>query len=189
MSEMTRARAIPSLQFNVAQLLKQQTGARRQYDVYVESPNIEDGLVLAAPLSGRVHLVRVGEGILVTGEMETIARLKCSRCLSEFDYAVAIELEEEYEPVVDIATGSHRSLSEDQDSANLIDEHHILDITEVVRQDLWVALPPSLLCSEDCKGLCPQCGQNLNQGSCSCVSEEIDPRWSALFESSSEVSE
>ena len=174
--------AIAALQFNVSQLLKQLTGARRDYDVFVETPQIEEGMELVVPLSGRVQLVRVGDGILVTGELETTARLKCSRCLNEFDHQVTIELEEEFRPVVNIVTGAPMPVGEDQDTANLIDEHHILDLTEVVRQGLWVCLPPSLLCAEDCRGLCPQCGQNLNEGSCSCSTEDVDARWSTLLD-------
>ena len=171
-----------ALRFNVAQLLKQSTGARRDYEIAAATPYIEGGPELVAPLLGRVQLVRAGSGIVVTGELETIARLECGRCLAEFDQPLAIEIEEEFLPVVDIATGASMSLDDGQDTANLIDMHHILDLTEVVRQDLWISLPASLLCAEDCRGLCPICGQNLNEGSCSCSPEEIDARWSVLLE-------
>ena len=55
-----------------------------------------------------------------------------------------------------------------------------LRLEDVVREQVLLTLPGRTLCKEDCKGLCAQCGQNLNEGSCGCHSEVRDPRWSAL---------
>jgi uncharacterized protein len=62
----------------------------------------------------------------------------------------------------------------------LIDEHHILDLSEVIRQGLWLAIPMEILCRPDCAGLCPRCGGNRNLGECNCDQAAIDPRWGAL---------
>jgi uncharacterized protein len=56
----------------------------------------------------------------------------------------------------------------------------VLDLTEVVRQAIFLAIPMSPVCRADCAGLCPQCGQNLNEGQCHCVSEVVDPRLEVL---------
>jgi uncharacterized protein len=64
----------------------------------------------------------------------------------------------------------------------IIDEHHILDLTEAIRQYALLALPMKPLCQESCAGLCPSCGHNLNQGACNCPPEAGDPRWSELNE-------
>lgn len=189
MSDRNRSGAIGALQFNVAQLLKQPTGARRDYDIVADDPLIDEGLNLVSALAGNVQLVRAGEGILVTGRLETTARQKCCRCLVEFDQPVVIELEEEFLPVVNIVTGAPSILGDDQDTANLIDEHHTLDLSEVIRQDLWLCLPPSLVCMQDCRGLCPRCGRNLNEGICTCSAEEIDGRWSSLLEGFSDAAD
>ncbi len=69
---------------------------------------------------------------------------------------------------------------EERDEALSIDEHHILDLSEVMRQALWLATPREALCRPDCDGLCPDCGENRNLGSCSCNQAPIDPRWAAL---------
>jgi uncharacterized protein len=61
-----------------------------------------------------------------------------------------------------------------------IDEHHILDLTEAIRQYTVLAVPMKPLCNENCAGLCPSCGQNLNQGECGCPSPDTDPRWANL---------
>jgi uncharacterized protein len=70
--------------------------------------------------------------------------------------------------------------SPEEPSAFTIDEHHILDLTEGIRQYALMAIPMKPLCNKDCAGLCQKCGQNLNQGKCNCPAEEIDPRWSKL---------
>jgi uncharacterized protein len=57
---------------------------------------------------------------------------------------------------------------------------HEIDLSFGVRESLLLALPMKVLCSEDCKGLCPHCGANLNEESCDCVAETIDPRWAEL---------
>ena len=94
---------------------------------------------------------------------------------------VSFDIEEEFHPTIDVTTGVSMEMEPDQDPATLIDEHHTLDLTEVVRQDLWLNLPTSPACQPDCKGLCSHCGQNLNQGSCGCKTQIADVRWAALL--------
>jgi uncharacterized protein len=58
--------------------------------------------------------------------------------------------------------------------------NYVLDVSELVRQQLAVNLPMAQLCREDCRGICPECGQNLNLGPCGCAKQPADARWSAL---------
>jgi uncharacterized protein len=62
-----------------------------------------------------------------------------------------------------------------------IDGHHIIDMTEAVRQYILLTTPMKPLCREDCAGLCPVCGHNLNQGPCSCPPQGVDPHWAKLY--------
>ena len=183
MSGQQPARAFRGLQFNVAQLLKQPTGTRRDYDLQADWPPMDDQLVVVEPLCGRVRLLRIGSGVLVTGQLGTVLELTCSRCLSDYRLAVQVELEEEFRPTIDILTGVWLEQEPDQDRANLIDEHHILDLTEVVRQEVWLNVPMSPACRPDCQGLCPICGQNLNEGACGCQPDVMDARWLSLVSS------
>mgnify|MGYP000041237084 CR=1 FL=1 len=183
MSGKRPSEAALALQFNVAQLLKQATGARRGYDIAVEAPELDQQLVLAGSLHGQISCLRIGAGILVTGELETVVRLECVRCLSEFDLPIRVEIEEEFRPTIDIVTGLRMEQEPDQDEATLIDEQHILDLAEVIRQAVWLEIPASPICRPDCKGLCPQCGQNRNQGECACPANPVDARWLALLTS------
>ena len=62
----------------------------------------------------------------------------------------------------------------------IIDEHHVLDLSEAVRQYALVVIPMKPVCREDCAGLCPGCGCNLNREQCNCPSQPADPRWLEL---------
>ena len=180
MREKRPGRASHALQFNVAQLLKQPSGTRRVSDIDAEMPPLDDTLTVVAPFHGPVIFTRVGAGLLVSGELDTVVELECTRCLSTFRVPVSFEIEEEFHPTLDIVTGLRLPLEPDQDPATLIDERHILDLAEVVRQDLLLSRPPSSVCRPDCRGFCPQCGQNWNEGTCDCQEESSDPRWAAL---------
>jgi uncharacterized protein len=180
MSESRANKASHALQFNVAQLLKQPTGTKRVYTIDTTMPSLDDDLTVVAPFRGQVRFIRANAGLLVTGDLETVVELECSRCLTTFQTAISFEIEEEFKPILDIVTGASVPQEPDQDQATLIDEQHILDLAEVVRQELVLSLPPSPVCRPDCRGLCPVCGKNRNEESCDCEVETADPRWEAL---------
>ncbi len=173
--------AIPGLEFNVAQLLKEATGASRSYEVNVASASeLDEDLKIVSPLTGHVRFLRTGADILVTGELAGVIQKNCGRCLATFTSRVEIELEEEFFPTLDIVTGTAIIQPPEIEEANLIDEQHILNLSEVVRQELLLASDSVLYCRPDCKGLCPHCGQDRNLVDCNCEDEITDPRWSGL---------
>jgi len=170
------------LRFNVAQLLKERTEASRKFKIESALVPVDDlGLTLKSPLTGTVRMVKVGADVLVTGTLDATLEIPCTRCLTPVDVPVSIEIEETFVPVADIATGMHLTLPEDADATTLIDEGHLLDLTEVVRQELYVSQPTQVLCREGCRGLCSQCGQNLNISTCDCETPITDSRWAALL--------
>ncbi len=172
--------------FNVAQLLKEPTGATRNGRVNVNLADLvpdvrqpeagQDAPDLT--LTGPVRLMHTIDGVLVQGDLEGEVAVQCARCLEPVIIPIDVPVEEIYRPTLDIGTGQPIQ-PEEEDRALWIDEHHILDLTEVLRQDVLVAFPVHALCRDDCKGLCPTCGKNLNEGSCDC-STEADPRWATL---------
>jgi uncharacterized protein len=168
------------MRYNVAQLLKQHSGTTRTHVVDVELPNLDEELQLRAPVQGEVTFMRTSDGVLVTGVLHTEVEISCDRCLEPFVVPVSISLEESFLATVDILTGMPVELEEGADRAVLIDSQHTLDLTEVVRQDILVALPMHPVCSPDCRGLCPECGKNLNEGPCDCQPAPVDLRWEAL---------
>jgi uncharacterized protein len=95
---------------------------------------------------------------------------------------VEFDLEEQFRPSIDLITGATVQMGDGEDPVTRIDWHHILDLTEVVRQNLLLSIPISPVCDSQCRGLCPGCGANLNEEACTCHREEGDPRLSALRE-------
>lgn len=168
------------MKFNVSQLLKAAPGASREYELDEDITSIEKDLDVSAPLVGRVRFLRIGEGILVTGQLKTRVRMPCRRCLADVELPVEFGLEEQFRPSIDIITGRPIPVEDDQEEVTRTDERHMLDLTEVVRQNLVLALPMSVLCGEKCRGLCPVCGQNLNDSDCGCRPVEGDSRLSVL---------
>ncbi len=173
---------LDSLQFNVAGLLTGPKGGTRSHKLYIpvsELDQLDDGFDVVAPFEGNARFLWTNERIvaLVTGDVAVT--LQCSRCLEPFEQPIHIDIEEVFIPSVDMATGQPIH-ADDADEALLIDEHHILDLSEILRQSILLALPMTPLCRPDCKGFCPTCGANLNYETCTCQEEEIDPRWAAL---------
>ena len=171
-----------TVRFNVAQLLKSAAGASREYDLSEDITGIDTDPDVTKPLAGKVRFLRTDDGILVTGHLHTEVRVPCTRCLAPIAIPVELDLEEQFRPSVDIFTGAVRPVEDGEDEVNRTDRHHILDLTEVIRQNLLLGLPMSPVCDPHCRGLCPGCGASLNEGPCGCQREEGDPRLAVLRE-------
>ena len=164
-----------TLQINVAQLLKSLIGTTREYPV-------EEEVDIAGKnrlVHGNVELTRSDRSILVHALLHVDVELNCGRCLSRFSKPLTLDIQEEYLPKINIYTGEALPQPEDND-AFVIDERNMIDLLDAVRQYASLAVPIKPLCKEDCAGLCPTCGHNMNKGSCSCPPENIDPRWDKL---------
>jgi len=111
----------------------------------------------------------------VQGELE----LNCSRCLEPFRMPVTAAFDLRYVPRTENTGDEEREVGEDDLTTAFYDEDQI-DLSELIAEQLQLALPMKPLCSEDCKGLCPHCGTNLNTGTCHCNQEWVDPRFAAL---------
>ena len=168
-----------NLRFNVAQLLKEPIGATRSHDLVASVEHLAPELAQADLLEGHVHMLRTNRGILVEGTIQGALVGQCGRCLRDIRLPVQAQIQEEFVPTVDVVRGT-RLLTEEEDEALHIDEQHILDLSEVIRQALLLEVPLQLLCRPDCAGLCPLCGQDLNLGHCDCISSDFDPRWQEL---------
>ena len=167
------------MQINVSQLLQESVGTTRDYQVseVVDSAGDGNGHLVR----GELRLLRTNRSILVKGTLHADIEFTCGRCLNQFSSPLTLNIEEEYIPTVDVVSGAPLPLLEDTISFT-IDEHHVLDLTEAIRQHILLATPMKPLCREDCAGLCQTCGHNLNEGSCDCPAQEVDPRWSKLTE-------
>ncbi len=170
------------MQYNVSQLLKEGTGAMRNYDLHEEIAHLDAEIKPLTTLAGKIQMIRTMDGVLVRGNLHCSLELDCSRCLDPFATPLKFALEEEFRSRLDIVTGAPLPIEQAEDSATLIDEHHTLDLTEVVRQDLLLAMPPFPVCRSACAGLCPTCGKNRNYEKCDHADADIDPRLEKLKE-------
>ena len=111
----------------------------------------------------------------VTGEIEQM----CSRCLETFTLPVATDFDLRYVPRTENAGEGEREVEED-DLTTAFYEDEQIDLGQLILEQFHLALPMKPLCSDLCKGLCVQCGTNLNTGSCDCSPRWEDPRLAAL---------
>ena len=107
--------------------------------------------------------------LILNAEIKVDLEMICSRCLDTFIYPIDIDIEERF---------TTNSKSEDDEAVVVIDD--VLDITEIVETSIISTLPIKRVCKEDCKGLCQECGCNLNSNTCSCDKEDVDIRFESL---------
>jgi uncharacterized protein len=170
------------LSYNVASLLRAAPGTERRYDVDDVRLDIAPDLTLAQPINGEVRLSRTGRSVLAKAHLSTAIEGYCSRCLKAVVAPIDVDIEEEALPSIDIDTGQPVDRDEEPDALRL-DDHHELDLAEPVREAISLAEPITLLCREECRGLCPTCGVDLNTVTDHSHTEEaIDPRLAALAE-------
>jgi len=168
------------LRVNVAQLLQETIGAVREFELAALLP-VHDCIEVGTVLGG-LKLTRTDRGILATGGLKISVSDTCSRCLRPIDYWVNVRVDDEFLPSVDIGTGRKlRYEGEAEADTNSIDQHHDLDLTQTLGEYRTAALPLAPLCQADCKGICSQCGVDLNETTHSCEAA-IDPRWEKLRE-------
>jgi uncharacterized protein len=132
------------------------------------------GVNLVEPLEVDLTARSVGDGVLLRGRLRATVERECRRCLAGVR-----------QPVDDTVDMLFAPIGEDEDELGgevypLPARGQELDVTDAVREQLLLRAPQYVLCEEACRGLCPQCGTNLNEGSCDCVSEAAPSPWDAL---------
>jgi uncharacterized protein len=168
------------MRYNVSQLLKEGVGATRRRTIAGDLYDIDELNHGPIHVEGELALVRTPKGILATGEAHMTIRQVCRRCTEPTTAEVEFDIEEEFIPSIDILTGASLPITDEDEPELVIDEHHILNMTEVLRQYVVVASTSARLCSPTCKGLCATCGASLNTEQCDCKQDAIDPRMSVL---------
>lgn len=167
-----------SLQFNVSQLLKSDVGQSRTYEFAADEP-LELGEESASDVRGHVRFMLTNFGIVAVVDAHGVLHLNCSRCLEPFSTPVDVAFTEEFQPTIDIATGLPSSTPH-SDSAFEISQNHMIDLGEALRQHFVLAEEMIPVCREDCKGLCPTCGANLNIDTCTCLPVQEESPFLAL---------
>lgn len=160
--------------------LKLKRGSCVKFDFTETWPELEVGgesIPLTEPVNVEGEITNTGKFLSLKGKASTTFQLSCSRCLETFACSVEVPLREEY-----CTESVYASLPPDdelRDEARIY-EGDSIDVTAAVEQALILALPMKGVCHDECQGLCPYCGQNLNDHQCDCREREIDPRLAVL---------
>jgi uncharacterized protein len=139
----------------------------------------EEHVRLTEPPEVRGSIKQSGREVRLKGTINARAEVDCDRCLKTVALPVEAEFDVAYVPAEDYRRSEAAELQEEDLSLSIF-EGETLDVDELVREQLLLALPARALCGEECKGLCPTCGADRNTNPCDCHSQEIDPRWAGL---------
>src|SRR5438045_6364803 len=134
--------------YNVAQLMKASVGTSFGYDIQEEDVQLDEDLKVIGPIDGHARIRRTNQGLLVDGWVDLTLELTCTRCLNIFEQSMHVTFMEQFHPTVDIVTGLTLPPIEEEE-AFPIDDHHLIDRTESLRQQVLLALAFATLCPED----------------------------------------
>jgi len=136
--------------------------------------------------AGRAQLVPEHHGkrelindIRIAGGLETRVQLACARCLEPIAQDISRKFDLLYRPQGSDAGKEEMSVTAAEAEIGYYQGPGLL-LEDLLREQVLLAVPLKAICREDCKGLCPHCGQNLNQRQCACTEPQEDPRWAAL---------
>jgi uncharacterized protein len=135
---------------------------------------------VAAPVELSLDVQRLAtDAFRVSGRLLGTLEVECSRCLEPFTVAVDAPFDLRYVAAAENTGEGEREVGE-EDLATVYYREGMIDLVDLMREQFVLALPMKPLCSETCKGLCPQCGTNLNKSQCDCAPRWEDPRLAAL---------
>ena len=129
---------------------------------------IRDCYPVSRPIKAKVHLMRWGIDVKVTGEVKTELVLSCDRCLKEFPFPVEANINVLLKPVATLSRMKEEVRLKRDELDVIFFDGITVEVDEVVREEILLAVPMRKLCDEACKGLCPFCGQDLNEKTCGC---------------------
>lgn len=155
--------------------IRKSKGLAKSFDW--DGPYKLEGIDLEGPLKLDLKVTNAGSRVMVKGPLKTAVRIPCTRCSEDIVYPLEIDLEEEFLPV-----HSEEAMSRAKDllDGTFTFENDKVVLDELLRQEIEAAFPIQALCTNNCRGLCEQCGANRNRETCQCSPEEDDSRWAAL---------
>ncbi|CCU79495.1 COG1399 protein, clustered with ribosomal protein L32p [Halanaerobium saccharolyticum subsp. saccharolyticum DSM 6643] len=141
-------------------------GGRKNVSLELEFPDLEfvdRDIKIKDSVQLDLEIYNTRDSFVVKGILEAELILSCSRCLKKYSSPIKLDI------------------SEDVMKSEMEDEEELY-LDDIIVDNIILSLPMKPLCSEDCKGICPECGQNLNEGECDCEVETVDPRLAKLKE-------
>jgi uncharacterized protein len=158
------------VRFNVSHLLKAPIGTRDVVHLDTGAVTLGDDLVLHF-LRGDINLIRSTDSVLAEGQIDTALNSECVGCLATISLPVTVQLDDLLFALPYASRNTHQYR---------ISENGWVYADLALREQILLSIPQSPLCRPDCRGLCSQCGQNLNNGTCDCQQQAGDPRLAVL---------
>lgn len=157
-------------------------GRERSFDIVIPGRDMDldlSEIELEGNVKAHLALTETADGARVGGQIAGTVSLPCIRCLKPVSRVIDLDFEAKYltaDPVSEV--NDHEVAADDLDAEILTGNG--IDLSAAVREQIILDLPDAPLCREDCRGLCPKCGEDRNLIDCKCKDDEIDPRWAAL---------
>lgn len=139
----------------------------------------EEDFRVAQPVALTLDIFKDKAQFRLAGDVKTVLEQPCSRCLEPFPTLVDAHFNLRYQPHAESAGAEERELGED-DLTTAFYENEEIDLAQLMREQFYLSLPMKPLCRDECRGLCPVCGTNLNRGECTCARAWEDPRLAVL---------
>jgi len=154
---------------NVGFIVHQSVGYSRDFPFDFKQISLAPDTELSA-LNGNVRVTRTAQGLLVQGKLQAFLTAECGRCLMAFPQALEADF-------TDLYAFTHQSVTQ---SGMILPENGKINLAPIVRDELLVSIPINPVCREDCKGLCPVCGESLNETICAHEVDDTNPRLDKL---------
>ena len=152
------------------------TNGRYDFDFEGKASDLEIPEPYLGKFKTNIVLDKFDHQIIVDAVTGIPAKLICDRCAREFQ----TEISSKFKMVYLFRSKYNDSENEKEDVVYMHPEMDKIDLDKDIRDFAILGVPMKMLCSEDCKGLCPKCGKNLNDGPCNCTVVIIDPRWEPI---------
>lgn len=150
-----------------------------ELDVEFEAALELDGFKLQPPVKASLKISKISAELLIKGDFTGSVELQCSRCVKDFVKELCGSINVVYHPLADLTAEDKHEVKDDELDMDFYKDDE-LDIQELIKEQVILSIPMKPLCSETCKGICSQCGTDLNAGACRCTKEYIDPRFLVL---------
>ena len=139
----------------------------------------DEDVQLCGPVQVQGRIIQANDEVQVTGHLQANVETFCDRCARAVPMALESVFDEVYVTLEDYQQSRAEDLQKDDLRVSVYDGV-ALDLAEIVREEILLAVPGQVLCRADCRGLCLHCGADLNTTPCRCAETETDPRWAAL---------
>ncbi len=160
--------------------LRNRVGTKEIINLVAEEIPLIEEITLFKPLSVEMEVFNMGFIYDLKGILSTEIKTTCSRCLENIIFDLTTTFEEKLINATDLFKLGEISQKQIEEEYRVFNKDDKVDITEIVVEHFFNALPFKFLCCSHCQGICSRCGKNLNYENCNCVIEEIDPRLAIL---------